>query len=148
MNTLDDTLGISRRIAAPRDRVWRARTEPQALQQWWWPSRFQTTYGVDLRPGGSYRFRTADVPDLGVLAVSGRFLEIRPLERLEYTWKWEGAENDETRVVVELVDHDGETEVRVTHSGFASTSERDNHIVGWGDCLDRLQSLMSTDRQT
>jgi hypothetical protein len=27
----------------------------------------------------------------------------------------------------------------LTHTGFADADERDQHLRGWGDCLDRLE---------
>jgi len=117
-------LTLDRLIAAPRAEVFRAWTEPELLARWWWPARFRTTYEVDLRLGGRWRFRTADLPDLGVLAVGGVFLEVRVPERLVYTWVWEGA---------------GEGETLVTVEGRAC----DEHAQGWNDCLDRLGQTMS-----
>ena len=133
------TLTLSRLVAAPRADVFRAWTEPELLTRWWWPARFRTTYEVDLRPGGRWRFRTADLPDLGVLAVGGAFLEVRAPERLVYTWVWEeGAAEGETLVTVEFRDRGDQTEVHVTHERFADRRARDEHVQGWADCLERL----------
>jgi len=132
------TLTLTRLVAAPRADVFRAWTEPELLARWWWPARFQTTYEVDLRPGGHWRFRTADLPDLGVLSVGGAYREVRPPERLVYTWTWEGADAGETLVTVEFGDRGGQTEVRITHDRFADGRARAEHAQGWADCLDRL----------
>ncbi len=131
---------LGRLVAAPRSNVFRAWTEPELLARWWWPARFRTTYEVDLRPGGRWRFRTADLPDLGVLTVGGAFLEVRAPERLVYTWVWEGEGGDagDTLVTVEFRDRGDQTEVLVRHERFADGSVRDGHAQGWADCLDRL----------
>ncbi len=132
-------LTLGRLIAAPRSDVFRAWTEPELLARWWWPARFRTTYEVDLRPGGRWRFRTDDLPDLGVLTVGGAFLEVRASERLVYTWVWEeGAAEGETLVTVEFRDRGDQTEVHVTHERFADGRARDEHVQGWADCLERL----------
>jgi len=138
------TLRLTRVFAAPREAAFRAWTEPDALAQWWWLARFGTVYDVDLRVGGHYRFKTVDVPGMGVLEVGGVFLEVRAPERLIYTWRWAGDET-ETRVTVEFRDQDDRTEVVLTHEGFAGAAERDNHAVGWTDCLDRLDDLVQSD---
>lgn len=138
----ESTLRIDRVFAVPRERVWSAWTEPERLARWWWPERFGTTYEIDLREGGTYRFYTRDLPPMGVLAVTGRFLEIRPPERLAYTWHWENEER-ETRVTVDLRDLDGRTALRIVHEGLTDAGERDNHATGWSDCLDRLEGLLT-----
>jgi len=138
------TLTLGRRIAAPRAEVFRAWTEPELLARWWWPARFRTTYEVDLRPGGRWRFRTAALPDLGVLAVGGAFLEVHAPVRLVYTWRWEeGAEEGETLVTVEFREREAQTEVLVRHERFADGSVRDGHAQGWTDCLERFTDTMS-----
>lgn len=129
---------LARLVAAPRLEVFRAWTEPELLARWWWPARFRTTYEVDLHPGGRWRFRTVDLPDLGVLAVGGTFIEVHVPERLLYTWAWEGAAGDETLVTVEFHDRGAQTEVLVRHERFVDGNARDEHAQGWADCLDRL----------
>ncbi len=136
-------LTLGRLIAAPRAEVFRAWTEPELLARWWWPTRFRTTYEVDLRPGGRWRFRTVDLPDLGVLAVGGVFIEVRVPDRLVYTWVWEGAGEGETLVTVEFRDRGTQTEVAVRHEHFADGHARDEHTQGWNDCLDRLAQAKS-----
>jgi uncharacterized protein YndB with AHSA1/START domain len=48
---------ISRTIAAPRELVFEAWTDPRHLAQWWGPNGFTTTtQSFDMRPGGVWRF--------------------------------------------------------------------------------------------
>lgn len=137
LNGIETTLHVRRTFAAPRERVYRAWTDPTALASWWWP--WSPTIAIDLRPGGAHRF-TAEHPDVGELAVSGEFLEVDPPERLVYTFAWDGDERG-TQVAVEFRDLGEATEVTLRHTGFASAGERDNHGLGWNDCLDRLGDL-------
>jgi uncharacterized protein YndB with AHSA1/START domain len=80
-------------------------------------------------------------------AVRGEYVEVRPPERLAYTWTWEGdAEvmrgSKSSLVAVEFAaDGDG-TEVRLTHSRFADERIRDLHDEGWSGCLDNLGRLV------
>ena len=47
------TLRIERTFAAPREKVFQAWTDPQALKQWWGPDGYATpSVEIDLRPGG------------------------------------------------------------------------------------------------
>lgn len=134
-NGIGTTLHVTRRFAAPRERVFRAWTEPAALVRWWWP--WNPTIAIDLRPGGTYRV-AAEHPGARELAVSGEFLEVKPPERVVYTFAWDGDERV-TQVAVEFRDLGEATEVILRHTGSATAEERDNHGHGWNDCLDRLR---------
>ena len=47
----------SRVFDAPRERVFRAWTDPEHLKQWWGPKGFTNTFHeFDMRPGGHWRF--------------------------------------------------------------------------------------------
>ena len=46
---------ISRILRAPRDKLWRAWTEPDLLKEWWCPKPWTTEVkAFDLRPGGAF----------------------------------------------------------------------------------------------
>ena len=48
---------ISRVLDAPRDLVWKARTELEHLAQWWGPQGFTTTtHQRELKPGGVWHY--------------------------------------------------------------------------------------------
>jgi len=53
-----DRLIVSARVLdAPRERVFRAWTDPAHLARWWGPKGFKNTFEeFDLRPGGVWRF--------------------------------------------------------------------------------------------
>jgi uncharacterized protein YndB with AHSA1/START domain len=129
---------LSHTVAVPREAVFRAWTEPALLARWWWPPRFATRFALDLRPGGAYSIRSAELPDLGVLAISGTFLEVDAPERLVYTWRLEGLDPTETLVTVKFSEAQGQTTIELVHERFARTEEAENNRAGWQSCLDRL----------
>jgi uncharacterized protein YndB with AHSA1/START domain len=46
---------ITREFDAPRERVWKAWTDPEMLKRWWGPEYFTApTIKIDLRVGGKY----------------------------------------------------------------------------------------------
>jgi len=56
-STADREFLHSRRIDAPRERVFRAFSDPAHLARWWGPKGFTSTFHeFDLRPGGFWRF--------------------------------------------------------------------------------------------
>jgi uncharacterized protein YndB with AHSA1/START domain len=136
------TITIRHTVAAPRETVFQAWTEPELLARWWWPPRFATTFAIDLRPGGTYSIRSAAQPDGTVLAISGIFREVQPPQRLVYTWRWEGADTDETLVTVVFSENAGQTTIDLTHERFASEGDAANNRLGWQSCLDRLTAIV------
>ena len=139
------TLRTQRTFDARRETVFAAWTNPEVLRRWWAsePGWRSPSAEVDLRVGGRYRLSMGE-PDGGpVHTVTGEYTEVRPPERLAYTWTWEGdpPEMDGsagTLVTVEFAEDDGRTTVTVVHTGFATEQARDLHEGGWGGCLDSL----------
>ena len=138
-------LRTERTFDAPREAVFAAWTNPEVLKRWWAsePGWRSPSAEVDLCVGGRYRLSMGE-PDGGpVHTVTGEYIEVRPPERLAYTWAWEGdpPEMDGsagTLVTVEFAEDDGRTTVTVLHTGFATEQARDLHKGGWGGCLDSL----------
>jgi uncharacterized protein YndB with AHSA1/START domain len=75
---------ITRLINAPRERVWRAWTDPKLLAQWWGPQGFTSPVcEVDARPGGAILIHMSG---FGMLApMVGVFKEVVEPERLVFT---------------------------------------------------------------
>jgi uncharacterized protein YndB with AHSA1/START domain len=140
----DTTLRLRRTIHAPRAKVFRAFTDPMVLQRWWIPGPGHTVpeASIDLRPGGSYRIEMQN-PKGERFHLLGTYREVRPPERLVYTWRWEGlrSESAETLVTVEFRDLGGVTEVVITHELFPDAAARDRHQRGWSGCLEQLEEI-------
>ena len=137
------SLSITRTFAAPRERVFQAWTDPEELKKWWGPGDYTTPSAeVDLKVGGSYRFAMKP-PDGEVFYLTGEYREVTAPEKLVYTWRWEGSEDqpEETLVTVEFRDRGEITEVVVTHEKFRDEEQCHLHEMGWNACLVRLPDL-------
>lgn len=75
-----------------------------------------------------------------VLPHSGEYLEIKPPERLVFTWSSHVAQS--SRVTVELIDHGETTEVWLTHELLETEEKRALHSNGWTAALDNLEQLL------
>ncbi len=142
---LATTLEVRRTIAAPREVVFRAWTEPEMLMKWWRVDAGWSTpiAEVDLRVGGRYRLGMLEPDKDGPYVVGGVYREVTPPDRLVFTWAWEGPGSaEETLVTVEFLDLGGTTEVVLTHQNFADQNMRDEHQKGWGGCLAQLAYLV------
>ena len=134
------SIELTRVIAADRERVWRAFTDPAEFVAWFWPQRFRSTGDVDARVGGRWSI-TSPVVGMGA---SGVFAAVEEPERLVFTWRWDG-DSEETLVTVTLLAADGGgTALTVLHERFDDAGQAESHAQGWSDCLDRLDYLQTT----
>ena len=78
---------ITRIFDAPRDRVWRAWTEPDELVCWWgkrgWTAQ-RASIAMDLRPGGAFRVVSVCDEDGREQVTEGVYVEIVAPERLSF----------------------------------------------------------------
>ncbi|MFC7546998.1 SRPBCC domain-containing protein [Plantactinospora sp. GCM10030261] len=131
-------LRVTRHLPAPKERVWAAWTDPALLAAWFWPQRFATTASVDPRVGGAYRIEGPG----GGISVGGGYRSVDPPQRLEFDWRFDG-DAERTRVTVTLSPTDGGTDLAITHTGFSDDADRDNNVLGWQSCLDRLAAWLA-----
>ena len=139
---------VTRRFRASRQRVYRAWTEPELMMKWFVEADYDLRIvALDLRVGGRYRFEGEHGGQPWVL--EGEFLEVRPAERLVYTWRWETDKNlggpGDTVVTVDFRDAGRDTELVVTQEGFTNEIARGEHDRGWIECLERLDGLVTVE---
>ncbi|NBV23643.1 MAG: SRPBCC domain-containing protein [Proteobacteria bacterium] len=143
-------LQITRVFNAPRERVFQAWTDANHFREWFGAAACEgsslQSVKVDARPGGKYRLQVRRA-DGEFWTTVGTYREVKPPERLVFTWQFEKdgsgdeygeVEPPETLVTVELKARGKQTELTLTHELFASTESRDRHEEGWGKCLAEL----------
>ena len=122
----DREIRIERVFAAPRERVWRAITDPALVAQWWGRGNKLVIEKFEPVRGGHWRF-VEHGPD-GQHGFEGRFREVTPPERVVQTFEWDGMPG---HVVVEHVTledlGDGRTRI-INVSLFHTTEERDGML--------------------
>ncbi len=112
----------------PRDRVWRAFTDPVELAQWWGRGNRLTVERMEVERGGHWRY-VEHAPD-GDYGFEGRYREVTPPERLVQTFEWDGMPGYVSVTTTELEDlGDGRTRV-VTTAQFFTSEERDGMLDG------------------
>lgn len=139
-------LEIRRTFQAPRERVYRAFTDPAEVKKWFHAGDNYTTplAEIDLKVGGAYRWRMRS-EDAGVdHTACGVYREINAPEKIVFTLDWEG-EGDkmgvETLVTVKFLDKGDATEVILTHELLPNEDKRNAHEHGWIACLGQLEKL-------
>jgi uncharacterized protein YndB with AHSA1/START domain len=137
---------IMRIFDAPREKVWKAYTDPKCIARWWGPRIYTTIVDtMDVKPGGSWRYINRDAGG-NEYAFHGVFHEVTKPSRLVYTFEWEGMPGHVLLGIVLLEDLDGKTKL-TERSIFESVEDRDGMLKsgmeeGAGETLDRLAALV------
>jgi uncharacterized protein YndB with AHSA1/START domain len=142
-------LVVTRLIDVPREKLYRAWTDPELLKQWFAPLPWTTTRAeLDLRPGGG-NLIVMRSPEGEEFPNRGIYLEIVENERLvftdAYTSAWEPSAKPFMTAIITFEDEGGRT--RYTARALHWTAEdRQAHETmgfheGWGRCADQLAAL-------
>ena len=135
---MDTEIRIERVLPATIGRVYDAWTRADLLVQWYCPNpKLALLVQADVRTGGSY------VVEMGPHVVRGTYLEVEPPHRLVFSWKWDGTDDEPTRVEVELSEVPDGTRMLLSHTGFATAEDAANHRQGWEPEVHRLAELLT-----
>ncbi len=132
---MTDPLVVRReiQIAAPRATVFAFLTDPEKILSW-----MGAEASTEAAPGGLYLVKGVG-PRANV--ARGAFREVVPVHRLAYSFGWEGSKEvppGSSLVEIDLVEQDGGTLLRLTHSGLPNAARCASHDRGWAHYLDRL----------
>ncbi len=117
---------VERIFHAPRERVWRALTDPALVAQWWGRGHRLEVVQMEVRRGGHWRF-VEHAPE-GTNGFGGRYREVSPPERVVQTFEWDGMPGHVVVETMTLEDlGDGRTRL-VNVSLFHTTEERDGML--------------------
>ena len=144
-------LVLTRLIAAPREKVFKAWTDPELLKQWFAPLPWTTPHAeLDVRTGGA-NLIVMRSPEGNEFPNRGVYLEVIENERLvftdAYTKAWEPSEKPFFTAVLTFEDEGGKTRytARALHWTVADreTHEKMGFHEGWGQCADQLTALVT-----
>ena len=110
----DRELVLTRLIAAPREKLFRAWTEPELLRRWFAPLPYTTPIAeLDVRPGGSSLIVMRS-PDGAEMPLRGVYLEVVKDRRIvftyAYTTAWEPSDKPFMTVIVTFDDEPGDND--------------------------------------
>jgi uncharacterized protein YndB with AHSA1/START domain len=122
----DREIRIERIFNAPRERLWKALTDPAQVAQWWGRGNKLVVERMEVERGGHWRF-VEHAPE-GTQGFEGRFAEVTPPERVVQTFEWDGMPGHVALETMTLEDlGDGRTKL-VTVSLFHTTMDRDGML--------------------
>lgn len=145
-------LVLTRLIAAPREKLFRAWTEPELIKQWFTPRPWTTpVVETDVRPGGS-SYMLMRGPDGTEMPNRGVYLEVVTNEKLvftdAYTEAWQPSDKPFFTCVLTFEDEGGKTRY-TARARHWTDADRESHEKmgfheGWGKATDQLEALVST----
>ena len=127
---------------APLEKVWKAWAEPEQLSEWFSPETMKTIVDkMEFKEGGNYRIIMQNSEGKDHVAV-GTYKKISPMNELVFTWKWEGSEDEDTLITLQLAEIDSGTEMNFKHERFDTEKARDMHNEGWISTFKKLSTLL------
>ena len=130
---LTRTLTIERELPHPPEKVWRALTEGQLIQEWLMNNDFQPVVGH------RFHFRSTPVPGWNGI-IDSKVLTVEPITRLAYSW---GSMGLETLVTWTLTPTGSGTHLRMEQTGFPSEDSRayKGANYGWRNFIGKLEGV-------
>jgi uncharacterized protein YndB with AHSA1/START domain len=121
-------------IAAPPATVFAFLTDPEKILSW-----MGAEATSEAHAGGIYLVKGVGGQPSRV--ARGAFREVVPVHRLAYSFGWEESEAvppGSSLVEIDLMERDGGTLLRFTHSGLPDAAQVAAHDKGWAHYLGRL----------
>lgn len=162
MKNGNEALVIERIFDAPREKVWKAWTDPEMIKKWWGPKDFTAPFAkIDLREGGKYLLCMHGAPGPGRekrdFWSTGTYREIVPMEKLKITdnfsdergnivpasyYGMKGEWPFELEIKIKFEDADGGTKMTLKHKGIPVGENREGAQMGWSQSFDKLARLI------
>jgi len=149
------TTRISRHIDAPREKVWQALIDPDAIARWRVPTGMTSEVHVfEPRAGGAVRVSLTYEEAAGrgkttarTDTYRGRITQLVANERIvEVDWfeSDDPALQGEMTITITLADSGGGTDLRAVHEGLPPGVAAADNEQGWREALARLASLVES----
>jgi len=157
MNTREreQELLIKRTFDAPREKVWKAWTDPEMMKLWWGPKGFSAPYAeIDFRVGGKY-LNCMKSPEGKEYWGTGVYRDIVPMQRIALTdsfadekgnvvppshYGMQGEWPVEMNLVLTFEELNGKTNLTIHYPNIPGANEKDLNDMrqGWNESLDKL----------
>jgi uncharacterized protein YndB with AHSA1/START domain len=136
---------VERTLPYPQEKIWRALTQSELIEQWLMPNDFTAIVGH------RFNFRTKPQGDWDGV-VDCEVLAVEPNRHLRYSWRGGSDTNPrygsrlDTVVTWTLTPVEGGTHVRMAHDGFTpqNDSAYDAMSPGWGRVLQSIERVTAT----
>ena len=139
-----NTVRLQRVLRAPPEKVYRAFIDPDAMVKWLPPNGFTgKIHQMDAKVGGTYRMSFTNFGTGKSHAFGGKYLELKPHERLRYTDKFDNPNlAGEMVTTIALKQVFCGTELNVTQEGIPAVIPAEACYLGWQESLILLAKLV------
>lgn len=141
------TVRFQRVLRAPAERVYRAFTDPDAMNKWLPPHGFTgRVHEMDARVGGGYRMSFTNLSNGQSHSFGGMYLELVPGERIRHTDRFDDTNlPGEMVTTIDLKTTSVGTEVNIEQSGIPDMIPGEACCLGWQESLQLLALLVESD---
>ena len=140
----DNSVSLHRVLKASPEKVFRAFTQPNAMDSWLPPYGFVcTVHEMNATVGGSFRMSFHNFSTGNGHSFGGKYLEIKPNEFLKYTDKF-----DDPNLPGEMITSVWlrkvlvGTEIKILQEGIPSVIPVEMCYLGWQESLEKLAKLV------
>lgn len=144
---------VSQHVNAPRERVYRALIDPNAIPEWKVPDGMScVVHSFEATEGGTFRISLTYSSPSGIGKTAARtdtyhgyFLELVPNERIVEIDEFETADpalQGEMRITLTLSDKDGGTEILGVHDELPPGVSIQDNQTGWRMALQKLAKFV------
>ena len=136
---------MKRVFDAPRERVWKEWTEPEAFADWFGgPLEVPLeSVSMDVRPGGTLRLTMLADPGRRKIRWKGEYREVAEPERLVFTVSDRPGDVYELVTVVLTDLGDGRTEMHFEQRGLLPPEVYERAAEGWSTFFDRIAERLA-----
>ena len=140
-------LKIARIIPAPREEVFEAWTTAESLKEWICPEGSSVSHiELDVQIGGTFRIELQHVEE-GEMVITGIYREIRPPEKLVFTWVSKHTHYRDSLVTLDFLAHGEATELILRQTQLPDEEAVTLHADTWAQLLEHLEdSVLKSDR--
>ena len=141
------TVRFQRVLRAPAERVYRAFTDPDAMNKWLPPHGFTgRVHEMDARVGGGYRMSFTNLSNGQSHSFGGVYLDLVPGERIRHTDRFDDTNlPGEMVTTIDLKTTSVGTEVNIEQSGIPDMIPGEACCLGWQESLQLLALLVEAD---
>jgi uncharacterized protein YndB with AHSA1/START domain len=140
-------LVLTRVIDAPRERVFKAWSEPGQVSRWFAPNPLTLPKcEMDFRPGGRFQM-SMRAPDGTEYPFSGVYREIVPPSKLVWVGEFPNGPAEQMRTTITFEEQGNKTKLTMQQTFAVLTPETEPHTKGakqgWTATLDQLEAHCS-----
>ena len=141
---MPNTIRLHRVLRAPRERVYRAFLNPEAMAKWLPPNGFTgKVHQMDARVGGIYRMSFTNFSTGKGHFFGGKYIELVPHERIRYIDRFEDPNMpDEMQVTISLRRVLCGTDLQIVQENIPSFIPVEMCYLGWQESLAQLAQVV------